>query len=237
MSKKSLFFLVFLFGLLGAAFSFAVAEITTISMSSGAVSGGGGSSSSSNMSLDGSISFVKSEPLASSNNSLVIYDGSFSLSASRFETLFLPNVAIQLTQTPASPPTPSYCLGQDAEPNNKRGDADLRPALPQCNQIKVEGSFVSGEVESSGSYFDIFVLNKPTNGSITIKLSNVPTGRTYKLRLNDADNDPVVPEVISNGQEVQITLNSLSSGKYYVAVENVGASNDAQKYELFITTQ
>ncbi|MCP4422625.1 MAG: hypothetical protein GY805_38940, partial [Chloroflexi bacterium] len=89
------------------------------------------------------------------------------------------------------------------------------------------------QFDDSTDFFDAFYFDLSSNDTVTVRLSQIPSGSDYNIIIYD-DNKAVRGSGSNGGNLDEAVLLSLSAGRYFVMVERIFGLSDGSNYRVIV---
>jgi hypothetical protein len=89
------------------------------------------------------------------------------------------------------------------------------------------------QFNDSFDFFDAFYFDQPNASTVTVRLSQIPSGSDYNITIYDANKSVRGSGTLAGNQSEAVTL-LLASGRYYVMVERIFGQSDGSNYRIVV---
>lgn len=89
------------------------------------------------------------------------------------------------------------------------------------------------QFNDSFDFFDAFYFDQSSSGTVTVRLSQIPSGSDYNITVYD-DNKTVQGSGSNAGNQDEAVTLFLSSGRYYIMVERIFGLSDGSNYRIIV---
>ncbi len=89
------------------------------------------------------------------------------------------------------------------------------------------------QFNDSFDFFDAFFFDQPNTSTVTVRLSQIPSGSDYNLTVYDANKGVRGSGTLSGSQSEVVTL-FLPTGRYYIMVERIIGQADGSNYRIIV---
>jgi hypothetical protein len=89
------------------------------------------------------------------------------------------------------------------------------------------------QFNDSFDFFDAFYFDQTSEGLVTVRLSQIPSGSDYNVTIYDANKRVRGSGTLAGNQSEAVTL-LLPAGRYYVMVERIFGQADVSNYRLIV---
>jgi hypothetical protein len=89
------------------------------------------------------------------------------------------------------------------------------------------------QFNDSFDFFDAFFFDQPNTSTVTIRLSQIPSGSDYNITVYDANKSVRGSGTLGGNQSEAVTL-FLPAGRYYIMVERIFGQADGSNYRIIV---
>ncbi len=89
------------------------------------------------------------------------------------------------------------------------------------------------QFNDSFDFFDAFYFDQPNTSTITVRLSQIPSGSDYNITVYDANKSVRGSSTLAGNQNEAVTL-LLPAGRYYIMVERIFGPADGSNYRIIV---
>jgi N-acetylneuraminic acid mutarotase len=89
------------------------------------------------------------------------------------------------------------------------------------------------QFNDSFDFFDAFYFDQPSTSTVTVRLSQIPSGSDYNVTVYDASKSVRGSGTLAGNQSEAVTL-LLPAGRYYIMVERIFGQADGSNYRIIV---
>ena len=82
-------------------------------------------------------------------------------------------------------------------------------------------------------FFDAYYFDQPNTSTVTVRLSQIPSGSDYNITVYDANKSVRGSSTLAGNQSEAVTL-LLPAGRYYIMVERIFGQADSSNYRIIV---
>ncbi|VAW43030.1 hypothetical protein MNBD_CHLOROFLEXI01-4728 [hydrothermal vent metagenome] len=101
-----------------------------------------------------------------------------------------------------------------------------------AQRLAVNGAQIH-QFDDSFDFFDAFYFDQTSSSTVTVRLSQIPSGSDYNITIYD-DNKGVRGSGTNAGNQDEAVTLSLSLGRYYIMVERIFGQSDGSNYRIIV---